>query len=117
MLRIRFSRTGKTGQPSFRIVIAEHRSPVKGRAIGILGHYQPTGSKKTVIDQEKIAYWISKGAIPSDSVAAFFKKQGMANMDRYLSPRNKKREKKGEKGQKQAVQPQQAQPTAPAPAA
>ena len=96
MLRIRFTRTGKVGQPSFRIVVAEHRAPVKGKYIEIVGNYMPARNPKIVtVDKEKISYWISKGAIPSDSVAVLLKKQGMENMDRYLLPRNHKRTKKG----------------------
>jgi small subunit ribosomal protein S16 len=97
MLRIRFSRAGKTGQPSFRIVVAPHTSPVKGRYLEMLGHYLPARKPKVItLHKERIAYWISKGALPSDSVAALLKKEGMENMDRYLEPRNKKRPKKSE---------------------
>lgn len=97
MLRIRFSRTGKVGQPSYRIVVAEHRAPVKGRYIEMLGHYMPARKPKAaVVDKDRVAHWVSHGAIPTDSVAALFKKEGFANMDKYLEPRNKKRKKKGE---------------------
>lgn len=99
MLRIRFSRTGKVGQPSFRIVVAPHTAPVKGRYIEILGHYLPARKPKVVsFNKERVSYWISVGALPTDSVAALLKKEGMENMDRYIKPRNKKRLKKGEKG-------------------
>lgn len=109
MLRIRFSRTGKTGQPSFRIVVAPHTTPVKGRYIEMLGHYQPARKPKAItLNKERVTYWISKGALPSDSVAALLKKEGMENMDRYLEPRNKKRGKKGE---------EKAEAKAPPPAA
>lgn len=108
MLRIRFSRTGKAGQPSFRIVVAPHTAPVKGRYIEMLGHYQPARKPKAItIQKDRVTYWISKGAIPSDSVAALLKKEGMENMDRYLEPRDKKRGKKGE---------EKAETAAPAPA-
>lgn len=96
MLRIRFSRTGKVGQPSFRIVVAPHTAPVKGRYIEMLGHYLPARKPKVIsVNKERISYWISKGALPTDSVAALLKKEGMENMDRYLKPRNKKHTKKG----------------------
>lgn len=123
MLRIRFTRTGKVGQPSFRIVVAEHRAPVKGKYIEIVGNYMPARAPKIVtIDKEKIAYWISKGATPSDSVAVLLKKQGMENMDRYLLPRNHKRTKKGAEapakaGQEAAKAPAAAPVAEAAPAA
>lgn len=125
MLRIRFSRTGKVGQPSYRVVVAENRSPVKGRYIEMLGNYMPARKPKVVaIKQDRVTYWISKGAIPTDSVAALLKKQGMAEMDKYLEPRNKQRKPKGEEkaeakpaaaGESKAAAPAKAaEPTAPA---
>lgn len=119
MLRIRFSRTGKVGQPSYRIVVAEHRAPVKGRYIEMIGNYLPARKPKVVtLDKERILYWISKGAVPTDSTAALFKKEGMQNMDRYLSPRTMKRKKKGEEAPKPVPQggtaPKPAEAAAPA---
>lgn len=116
MLRIRFSRTGKVGQPSYRIVVAPNSSPVKGRYLEMLGHYLPAQNPKAVtIQQDRVTYWISKGAIPTDSVAALFKKEGMANMDRYLRPRDKKRKGKQEEGEAKAA-PAAAPAVKPAPA-
>lgn len=117
MLRIRFSRAGKTGQPSFRIVVAPHTSPVKGRYIEMLGHYLPARKPKVItINKERVIYWISKGALPSDSVAALLKKEGMENMDRYLEPRNKKRSKKGEEKEEAKAPQAAAVPAAEKPA-
>jgi len=102
MLRIRFSRTGKVGQPSFRIVVAENRAPVKGRYHEMLGHYKPALGKVAVVDKDRVIYWISKGAIPTDSVACLLKKQGMEGMEKYIAPRIKKRAPKGEKKEEKA---------------
>lgn len=96
MLRIRFSRTGKVGQPSFRIVVAENRAPVKGRYHEMLGHYKPALGKVAVVDKDRVIYWIGKGAIPTDSVACLLKKHGMEGMEKYIAPRIKKRAPKGE---------------------
>lgn len=97
MLRIRFSRTGKVGQPSFRIVVAERAAPIKGKHLEIVGTYLPAMKVKVVqINKERVLHWISKGAIPTDTVAALLKKNGMEGMDKYLAPRNRKRASKGE---------------------
>lgn len=115
MLRIRFSRTGKKGQPSYRIVVAEHRAPVKGRCIENLGYYLPARKPKIVfLKKERIAYWISKGAIPTSTAASLFKKEEMTNMEKYLEPRNKQRKPKGEKAKAAPVSPPAAATTAPA---
>lgn len=112
MLRIRFSRTGKVGQPSYRIVVAENRAPVKGRYIEIVGNYLPARKPKVItVNSDRVSYWISKGAIPTDSVAALFKSQGLSGMEKYMEPRTKKRTSKGEEAEKPAA------PTAQAPAA
>lgn len=103
MLRIRFSRKGKVGQPSYRIVVAEHRAPVKGRYLEMLGHYQPARNPKVaVIKKDRISYWISKGAIPSESVASLLKKESMAGMEKYTTKHSRKRSKKGVEAPKPA---------------
>ena len=97
MIRIRFVRTGKTGQPSFRIVVTPRSNSVRGRSIEVIGNYMPARNPKIVtIDKERAAYWISKGAIPTDSIASLFKKEGMENMEKFMEPRNKQHKKKGE---------------------
>lgn len=106
MLRIRFSRTGKAGQPSFRIVVAERQAPVKGRCIEMIGHYMPARKPKVVeLKKERIEYWLSKGAIPTDAIASLLKKQGMIGMEKFLEPRDKKRKPKGEKETTKVEQP------------
>ncbi|MBI5754665.1 30S ribosomal protein S16 [Candidatus Peregrinibacteria bacterium] len=95
MLRIRFTRTGRKNQPKFRIVVAEHSAPVKGAYLEILGHYLPIAKEKTlVLNKERVLYWISKGAQPSDSIASLFKRQGMDNMDQYIGRRDFQRKNK-----------------------
>lgn len=104
MLRIRFSRTGKVGQPSFRIVVNPRTASAKGRAIEVLGNYMPARNPKIIsVKKDRIDYWISKGAIPTDSVASLLKKEGMTNMDKFLAPRNKQRKPKAEESKPTAT--------------
>ncbi len=92
MLKIRFSRVGKKGQPSFRLIVAEHKAPIKGKHVEIVGTYHPSQKPKVaMLKKDRIEYWISKGACPTDTVASLLKKEGYANMDRYMEPRNKKK--------------------------
>ncbi|MBU3896123.1 30S ribosomal protein S16 [Patescibacteria group bacterium] len=68
MLVIRFTRIGKKNQPTFRIVVVDkRRSASAGKCTEILGSKSPL-TKKVVLNAERIKYWISKGAQPSDSV-------------------------------------------------
>lgn len=109
MLTLRLQRTGKTGQPNFRVVLQDHKSAVKGKALEILGHYQPALNPKVVkIDLERAKYWISVGAKPSDTVAVLLKGQGMEGMEKYMEPRDKKRKKKGSASEASATSPQPA---------
>lgn len=69
MLSIRMRRTGSKKRPSYRVVVAEARSPREGGFVEILGIYNPRSKPVVVeIDKARVAYWISKGARPSDSV-------------------------------------------------
>jgi len=67
MLIIRFYPVGKKHQRSFRIVVTEKSSSVKGKFLELLGNYNPH-SKKANLNKERINYWILKGAKVSDSV-------------------------------------------------
>jgi len=66
MLTIRFARTGKRNRAQFQIVLQEHAIAPGGRHVEVLGSYDPH-SKKTVLKEEKIKYWLGQGAQPSDS--------------------------------------------------
>jgi small subunit ribosomal protein S16 len=85
VLRIRLTRTGKKAQKSYRLVVAEHSEAVKGTYLENLGNYIPTKTPKALeFKKERILYWISKGAKPSETVASLLKKNGMEGMDKYI---------------------------------
>ena len=67
MLVIRFQRRGRTNDPSFRVVVQEKRSKPKSGEIEILGSHHPK-TKETLLKDERILYWLSKGAIASPTV-------------------------------------------------
>ena len=65
---IRFQRIGRTNDPAFRIVLLEKERAAKtGRINEQLGSYNPR-SKALSLNEERITYWISKGAQPTDSI-------------------------------------------------
>jgi len=76
MLVIRFTRTGKKGQPYFRIVVTDQRKAVYAPYIEMLGHYNPR-TKEVVLNKEKAIEWMIKGAQPSNSVSKLLKKEGV----------------------------------------
>ena len=78
MVRIRLRRVGAKGQPSYRIVVADQRSPRDGRFIEIIGHYNPRTDPPTVdIKEDRAMHWLSQGAQPSDAVARMLKNAGI----------------------------------------
>lgn len=69
MVKIRLMRVGKTKQPSYRVVVADQRSPRDGRIIEAIGHYNPRHEPSIVsIDTDRAVHWLSVGAQPSDQV-------------------------------------------------
>ena len=68
MLVIRLQRTGRTNDPHFRVVVCEHTiGPKAGKYLEKLGSYNPK-TKARVLDEERIKYWMSQGAKPSETM-------------------------------------------------
>lgn len=67
MLMLKFQRVGRKNDPAFRIVVTEKRSKPKSGELEILGSYHPK-TKEVTLKNERILYWISKGAKTSDTV-------------------------------------------------
>ncbi|MBC8077655.1 MAG: 30S ribosomal protein S16 [Chloroflexales bacterium] len=75
MVRIRLRRTGKTKQPSYRLVVADQRSPRDGKFIEIIGHYNPVRQPKVLeVKGDRARYWLGVGAQPSETVVKLLKK-------------------------------------------
>lgn len=76
--RIRLRRMGAKKRPFYRLVVADSRSPRDGRFIEIIGHYNPIADPaELVVDKEKAALWLSRGAQPSDTVRRLFRQAGV----------------------------------------
>ena len=74
-VRIRLTRVGATGQPSYRVVATDRRRARDGRSLETLGHYNPRTEPMTlVLDLPKVDAWISKGAQPSEVVGKLIAK-------------------------------------------
>lgn len=69
-VRIRLTRIGATKRPSYRVIAIDKRRSRDGRALEILGFYDPLTEPATVhLETDKISAWIGKGAQPSETVA------------------------------------------------
>jgi small subunit ribosomal protein S16 len=68
-VKIRLLRVGKTKQPSYRVVVADARSPRDGRIIETIGHYGPRAEPSQVdIDADRALAWLRQGAQPTEQV-------------------------------------------------
>ena len=68
-VKLRFQRTGMPKQPYYRLVAIDHRAARDAKEIEILGHYNPREkSNALTLQTERIQYWLSQGARPSDTV-------------------------------------------------
>jgi small subunit ribosomal protein S16 len=77
-LRIRLTRVGAKKQPSYRIVVAESSAPRDGKAIDILGHYNPLTNPYTLkVDEERAVRWLKNGAQPSETARGLLAKAGV----------------------------------------
>ncbi|MDR3148527.1 MAG: 30S ribosomal protein S16 [Oscillospiraceae bacterium] len=78
MVKIRLRRMGAKKAPFYRVVVADSRFPRDGRFIEEIGTYNPlTNPAEVKIDGERVKYWISNGAQPTDTVKTLLKKQGV----------------------------------------
>ena len=97
-LKIRLARGGGKKHPHYSIVIADARSPRDGRFIEKLGTDNPLLAKdsedRVKLNAERVQYWISQGAQPTDRVLRFLDKAGLASRAARSNP------KKGEPGDK-----------------
>ncbi len=77
MVRIRLRRMGLKKQPSYRIVVADQRSARTGGFIEIVGTYNPRTQPITeIVEEDRILYWLSVGAQPSEAVDYILKRTG-----------------------------------------
>ena len=78
-VRIRLKRMGRTHRPFYRISAMDSRSPRNGKDIERLGYYDPMVSEKDArvkLNNERIAYWLSVGAKPTEKVKVLIDKYG-----------------------------------------
>ena len=78
-VRLRMKKMGRKHQPFFRVVAVDQRAARDGKVIEYLGHYDPLVKEtdaRATLNAERIDYWLSVGAQPSDKVGVLIKKYG-----------------------------------------
>ncbi|MBQ8330893.1 MAG: 30S ribosomal protein S16 [Clostridia bacterium] len=77
-VKMRLRRMGAKKAPTYRVIIADSRSPRDGRFIEEIGYFNPM-SDEIKIDAEKAKAWIANGAQPTDTVKALLKKSNIVD--------------------------------------
>jgi small subunit ribosomal protein S16 len=76
-VKIKLKRMGKIRAPHYRIVIADSRTKRDGRAIEEIGKYHPKEDPSVIeVDADRVRYWLSVGAQPTEAVTAILKVTG-----------------------------------------
>ncbi len=96
MLMIRLSRIGKKGYPTYRLVISEKQRDPYGKALEILGSYNPH-SKDLQAKADRIKHWISMGAQMSDTVNNLLVSKKVIEGKKTKSPLAKTKKKEAKK--------------------
>lgn len=79
MLKMRLQRVGRIHEPSFRLVLTDSKNSTKsGRFSEILGSYDPRGTNES-LKEDRIKYWLSQGALPTDTVHNLLIKKNIIN--------------------------------------
>jgi len=73
VVRIRLLRMGKKSSPFFRIVAADSRRARDSEYLEVIGHYNPKKEGEISIKEDRLQYWLDKGAQPTDRVKALLK--------------------------------------------
>ncbi|MCI0707781.1 MAG: 30S ribosomal protein S16 [Ignavibacteriae bacterium] len=78
MVKIRLRRIGKKKLPIYKLVVTDERNPRTGAYIEALGNYDPNiNTDLRSLKEERVYYWLAKGAQPSDTVRSLFRRTGL----------------------------------------
>ncbi|MBN1779027.1 MAG: 30S ribosomal protein S16 [Candidatus Buchananbacteria bacterium] len=108
MLKIRLARVGKKKQPTYRFVVSESTKDTQGKAVEILGHYNPF-TKVCEIKKDRVLHWIKFGAQMSPTVNNMLIDQNVVTGKKVKASGGKK--KKGEEAAPAAEVKKEATPT------
>lgn len=81
-VHIRLRRAGKTKAPTYRVVVADSRSPRNGKFIENIGHYDPRSETDAlVIDAERARHWFKSGARPTATTRTLLVRSGIPDAE------------------------------------
>lgn len=125
-LKIRMTRRGTTNRPFYHLVATDSRSPRDGAYLEKLGTYnplEPNADKRVTLVEDRIKYFISVGAQPSDRVAKILAKAGLVKAPKITvqpiksAPKKRSQERADAKAEKEAALKEAANAPVEAPVA
>ncbi|HEY6042061.1 MAG TPA: 30S ribosomal protein S16 [Anaerolineae bacterium] len=100
--KIRLTRFGSKKQPTYRVVVKEEHSKRDGRYLENLGYYDPRTEPSTIVlNHERVNYWLSVGAQPTDAVGVLLRSAGIT--DKFLRTHAAKK-KRGEEAKTETTE-------------
>jgi small subunit ribosomal protein S16 len=84
-VKIRLTRVGTTNAPMYRIIAIDSRSKRDGKALDILGAYNPKTGEILKFDMDRVDKWVSQGAMLSDTVRKLKKQYTKQSQDAQVS--------------------------------
>jgi small subunit ribosomal protein S16 len=76
LVTMRLSRIGSKKRPYYRIVVIDKRRARNGRFLEVVGQYNPIANPVQMeVNAERAQYWLSKGAMPSETVRSILRKK------------------------------------------
>lgn len=110
MLTIRLSRIGKRKKPMYRLIISEKARDTYGKALEILGSYNPF-SKELIAKKDRIEYWLAQGAGMSASVNNLLIQNSIIKGEKVKASKpGKKQEEEAKPEEKKAEKPAEEAP-------
>jgi small subunit ribosomal protein S16 len=77
-VKMRLTRIGGKGKPSYRVVVADSESPRDGKFLEILGNYDPQKNPAEVtLKEDRVREWLAKGAKPTLTVSQLLERKGI----------------------------------------
>ena len=81
MVTIRMRRHGAKKSPFYRLVVIDSHSARDGRALEVVGHYDPKTQPETLrVERERIDHWVGQGAQLSDTVRSLLARQPIVDV-------------------------------------
>jgi small subunit ribosomal protein S16 len=96
VVRIRLQRMGRTHRPFYRIQVTDSRQRRDGAAIEQLGWYDPLAkdaAKQMELKEDRLKYWLSVGAQPSDTMKDFLAKRNLMDTTAWEAERKRQRDR------------------------